>query len=316
MIVSFVTMSGMQSGTRSEMCGERRAVTAGAEDHSDPGRFRGEVAHSPTDVGRPPVDTADADLDDDWGVLSSVDVVGPAGGRTVTWRNCRASATLHAAVNQRWPMRDTARDGTVGDVTYPTRRSDHHPWMVIDTVRVVRARDFDVNGINAAWLAEQLRRLGAAGDPRLVHGGYVILNERITSADWRTWRRYTGADPHTERLHVSFSLSLAGFDSPAPWLFLEDDTVTPQDLRAVVNGILDTQVPLRSSGKGGHTSLRQIITQLDRAIVPVRDAQPSETHELVEQVSADLAALRDAVNQLAAASTETTAAAGTTGGTT
>lgn len=281
------------------MNGEQRAVTAGAQDHSDPGRFRGEVAAAPVDSGRPPVD-ADDPLDSDTGepVVFSTDVATPDGPRTVRWRNCRASNMLLAAVNRLWPMRDTTCDGSFGDLTRPSRRSDHHPWLVLETeqVRLVRARCFDANGIDAAWLAEHLRRLGAAGDPRLVHGGYVIFNGCITSADFKTWRRYTGADPHTTRVHVSFSLSL-GFDSPAPWLFLEDDTVTPQDLRAVVNGILDTQVPLRASGRGGYTTLRQVITKLERAIVPVVSSEPSETHELVAKVSEEVSELREVVTQ-------------------
>lgn len=281
------------------MNGEQRAVTAGVQDHSEVWRFRGEVADAPADAGMPPAGADDlADAHGERGPFT-VDV----GGRSVTWRNCRASDTLHYAVNRLWPMRDTALDGSYGDLAHPSRRSDHHPWLVIDEVGIVRARCFDANGIDGAWLAQQLRRLGAAGDPRLAAGGYVIFNERITSANWMTWRKYTGKDPHHDRLHVSFAMS--GFDNPAPWLFLEDDTVTPQDLRAVVNGILDTPVPLRASGKGGHTTLRQIITQLERAIVPIRSSEPSETHELVEQMSRDLATVRDTVSRLTAAGTPT-----------
>lgn len=272
------------------MSSERVAVTAGVQDHSDPGRFRGEVSDSPVDAGRPPIDDTN-------GAVARPCHAVEVGNRLANWRNCRASDTLLDAVDQRWPMRDTAGDGAVGDTTQPSRRSDHHPWLVINTMRVVRARDFDVDGIDAGWLAEHLRRLGAAGDPRLTNGGYVIFNERITSGDWRTWRRYTGADPHTTRLHVSFSLSLGGFDNPAPWVFLEDDTVTPQDLRAVVNGLLDTPVPVRSSGKGGNTTLRAVIVQLERAIVPVRDPEPTDTHELVERLSTDLAAMRDVLTE-------------------
>jgi hypothetical protein len=279
---------------------ERRAITAGDQDHSIPSRFRGEPADKPTDVGLPPASDTDPDDSDHGDVATSPWSVHPAA--VAGWRNCRASNTLLAAVNRRWPMRETARDGTLGDPHHPSDRSDHHPWLFLGT-RVVRARDFDANGIDAAWLAEHLRRLGAAGDPRL-YGGYVIFNERITSADWRTWRRYTGADPHTTHLHVSFSRS--GFDNPSPWLLLEDDTVTPQDLRAIVNGVLDTQVPLRSSGKGGYTSLRQVITQLQRAIVPVGAEECRLTYDLVQQVSTEVAAVRDALAQLALASTPPT----------
>lgn len=303
-IAGFVTMVGMN--------GEQRAVTAGEQDHADPGRFRGEVTGAPIDVGLPPIsrDNDNVSVVRDPRVFTAL----VAGGHTVRYRNCVASDTLFDAVNRLWPMRDTALDGTYGDLTHPSRRSDHHPWLILDDVGVIRARCFDANGIDAGWLAQQLRRLGAASDPRLVHGGYVIFHGCITSSDFKTWRRYTGHDPHASRLHVSFSLSRAGFDNPAPWLFLEDDTVTPQDLRAVVNGILDTPVPLRASGKGGNTTLRHVITRLERAIVPVRDSEPSETHELVARVSADVAALREAVAQFTG-STATTVA-GTTGGNT
>ena len=288
-----MTMVRMNLGT--VVNGEQRAATAGSQDHSDPGRFRGEAADSPADAGHPPMGVADDEPPSTEPRVFTSDV----DGHVVRWRNCVASDTLHAAVNRRWPLRDTTADGTVGDITRPSRRSDHHPWLVIDQVGVIRARCFDANGIDAGWLAEQLRQLGAAGDPRLVHGGYVIFNERVTSGDWRTWRRYTGADPHTTRLHVSFSLSRPGFDNPAPWLFWEEDTVTPQDLRAIVHGLLDTQVPLRGgTGRGGHTTLRQVITRLDRAMVPVR-AESNETTEQLDRVSADVAAMRAAIDRLA-----------------
>jgi hypothetical protein len=138
----------------------------------------------------------------------------------MSWRNCKASETLVAAVNKRWPKRDKASDGTIGDAAHATRVSDHNPWMVVAGVGVVRARDIDKDGIDAAWLAEQLRKLGAAGDPRLTGGGYVIFNRRITSPDFSHWNEYTGSNPHTGHVHVSFSRNRAGFDSAAGWPFL------------------------------------------------------------------------------------------------
>jgi Putative peptidoglycan binding domain len=135
----------------------------------------------------------------------------------VSWRNCTASVTLVAAVNQRWPKRDKASDGTIGDAAHASRHSDHNPWVVVKGVGVVRARDIDKDGIAAAELAEKLRRLGAAGDRRLANGGYVIFNRRITAPDFSHWREYTGSNPHTAHIHVSFSLTPAGFDYPAGW---------------------------------------------------------------------------------------------------
>lgn len=135
----------------------------------------------------------------------------------MTWRNCEASLRLVGEVNTRWPGRDKSSDGTIGDAAHATRASDHNPFVVADGIGVVRARDIDKDGIDAAWLAEYLRLLGAKGDPRLAGSGYVIFNERITSADFKTWRAYTGSNPHTKHMHVSFSLNRAGYDSPAPW---------------------------------------------------------------------------------------------------
>jgi hypothetical protein len=110
----------------------------------------------------------------------------------VAWRNCQASLTFVAGVNARWPARDKASDGTIGDAAHATRTSDHNPWVVLNGQGIVRARDVDVDGVDAAWCVEELRKLGRAGDPRLVPGGYVISNRRITKPDFSGWSVYTG----------------------------------------------------------------------------------------------------------------------------
>lgn len=144
----------------------------------------------------------------------------------MAWRNCKASTVLVDEINRRWPGRDKTSDGTIGDAAHATRTSDHNPWIVVDKVGVVRARDVDKDGIDAPWLAEWLRRRGEAGDPRLTGGGYVIFNRRITTQDWRGWKTYTGSNPHTSHLHVSFSRLPAGFDSTAPWGLATAPTTT------------------------------------------------------------------------------------------
>jgi hypothetical protein len=131
------------------------------------------------------------------------------------WRNCAASMKLLEAVNARWPDRSRASDGTIGDPAHSSRTSDHNP----NTAGVVRARDITAAGIDAAWLAEHLRRAGAAGDKRLTTGGYIIYNRRITRPDFTSWVAYTGSNPHTSHIHVSFSRDPGGYDSTRPWVF-------------------------------------------------------------------------------------------------
>lgn len=130
-----------------------------------------------------------------------------------------AAQTLLDAVNAHWPGRDKASDGTIGDARHVAEGSgsDHNPWLN----HTVRADDITAAGIDAAWLAEQLRLLGAAGDHRLAGGGYVIYNRRITLPDFSGWQPYDGGDPHTSHVHVSFSRNPAGYeDNRTPWAFL------------------------------------------------------------------------------------------------
>jgi hypothetical protein len=126
---------------------------------------------------------------------------------------------LRAALNAHWPNRDHGSDGAIGDAAHlaVAGASDHNPWLN----NTVRGLDVDVDGIDAGWLAEQLRLAGAAGDHRLTGGGYVIFNRQITSADFHRWMPYTGSDPHTSHVHVSVTRDPAGYEDRGAWAFLD-----------------------------------------------------------------------------------------------
>lgn len=147
----------------------------------------------------------------------------------MAWRLARGLVSLRDGVNARWPRRDKRSDGTIGDTSHAARSSasDHNAWVLVAGQGVVRALDIDVDGIDAAWYAEQLRVLGAAGDARLAGGGYVIYNRRITRADFAGWNVYTGTNPHTAHVHTSLSRNAAGFDDPRPWTFLTGAAAPP-----------------------------------------------------------------------------------------
>lgn len=151
----------------------------------------------------------------------------------MAWRNCRASTALLAEVDTRWPGRSKASDGTIGDTAHQKAgTSDHLP----NAAGVVRARDITAHGIDAAWLAEFLRKRGAAGDRRLTGGGYVIFNRRITRPDFSGWKVYTGANPHTAHVHVSFTRAAAGYDSTASWGIAGAAAATPTSRPVVQRG--------------------------------------------------------------------------------
>lgn len=135
----------------------------------------------------------------------------------MTYRLCDAGLTLRAEINKRWPNRDKKSDGWIGDAAHASRSSDHNPWVRKAGVGIVRAIDIDVDGVDMAYLMEHLRRLGESGDRRLSLNGYLIFNERITAPGFRSWRAYTGSNPHTAHGHVSFSTDPVGFDLTTPW---------------------------------------------------------------------------------------------------
>lgn len=131
----------------------------------------------------------------------------------MAWRNCKASEQLLKEVNARWPRRDKRSDGTIGDPAHSNRTSDHNP----NSRGVVLARDIDDDGILAAKLAERVRYLGSKGF-RPLRGGYVIFNRRIAGSHtgW-AWKTYTGENPHTTHIHVSFADAPADYDRVDSW---------------------------------------------------------------------------------------------------
>jgi len=124
---------------------------------------------------------------------------------------CEAGDTLRGQVNKRWPARDKASDGWIGDTSHQARPSDHNPcWGCLgDSEAVVRAvdldRDLDPKDRTAMErLVGQLRRMARDrqdGD-RL---SYIIFDGAIASdtGGW-VWRPYYGTNPHDHHCHVSF----------------------------------------------------------------------------------------------------------------
>lgn len=99
--------------------------------------------------------------------------------------------TLRNELNARWPNRDKALDGWIGDAAHRARKSEHNP----DKSGIVRALDITAKGIDTGEVLSAL-----VSDPRVA---YVIHDGYIYSATYNFVRRKHNGDPHTRHIHVS-----------------------------------------------------------------------------------------------------------------
>jgi hypothetical protein len=142
---------------------------------------------------------------------------------TRPWRVARSLLTLREQINRRAPERNKASDGTIGDSRHCSgnpRASDHCPWIIDGANGVVSAMDIThdaAHGCDANAIAEAIR---TARDARVK---YIIWNRRIANSSsigghepW-AWRPYTGANGHTQHIHISVKSDHVHYDSIVPW---------------------------------------------------------------------------------------------------
>lgn len=157
-----------------------------------------------------------------------------------SWMLIEAGKSLFAAFNEVAPNRDHKTDGSIGDAAH-TSTSDHTPDEQSSALRnrdadsrnEVHAIDVDADlrepGLTMAMVVGHLvARCRSGAEKRL---RYIIFNRRIYSASdgWPTGGRvYSGASPHTEHAHFSFSYVSSLEASTASW-HLEDIPVALTD---------------------------------------------------------------------------------------
>jgi hypothetical protein len=138
-----------------------------------------------------------------------------------------AAVSLRNAFNSVAPNRDKASDGWIGDTAHQQEESDHNsdetgnvPIHDADKINEVHAIDVD-NNLNESDLTMekvvqyQINRCRSGAERRL---RYVIYSRRIWSAS-TNWiqKTYTGASPHTEHAHFSFSYDTALEANVSSW---------------------------------------------------------------------------------------------------
>ena len=125
----------------------------------------------------------------------------------MSYRIAPAAQAILDQATALWPNRSRASDGTIGDPAHAARVSDHNPGHN----GLVHAADLThdpANGCDNNINAETVK-----DDPRVK---YVIWNRRIWNpAISRTWRPYTGTNPHDHHMHVS--VTDAGENDTSPW---------------------------------------------------------------------------------------------------
>lgn len=143
------------------------------------------------------------------------------------WFPAPVIGSLLAEVNARYPHRDKASDGIIGDPSHAARVSEHNPcWTCTGQYYgIVRAVDVD-SGPDGDPNHDLVRQLlhAVIGDPRV---WYVISNRVIYSRTygWQA-RAYTGADAHTSHVHISFTFE--GCFDTSPFFATKRRTTPPK----------------------------------------------------------------------------------------
>lgn len=156
----------------------------------------------------------------------------------MAWRLAHSLDTLRTQVNQAYPNRNKASDGTISDAAHAATATDHSP----NPQGVVCALDITHSpqtGFDAHALADRLR---VNRHPNLK---YIISNRRI-AGDWTgwNWRSYSGSNPHDKHIHISVGRGPDGkstqpYDDRVQWNIKGGDMpITPgQQDKAIKMGL-------------------------------------------------------------------------------
>jgi hypothetical protein len=242
------------------------------------------------------------------------------GGGDMAWVLTAGLQNLRRQVNARWPNRDKASDGTIGDTAHQARTSSHNPddtagstpaWGGdADTTPEVRAFDQDVDlrepGTTAQMEVDHIRRLpGLAAVIR-----YMIFNGKMYhSRDGFAPTSFTG-DPHTGHIHFEGAWSQAGDNNTTFDFKLEEVGDMPLDatdlLKVRTQAALGVYDALWSAAKGVDVG-DPVRIDWETVGKPIRDNLQAVVGKPVDQAS--IIAAVNAADQISDADKQAIAAA-------
>ncbi len=156
----------------------------------------------------------------------------------------------------RWPNRDRASDGIMGDTAHQKRHSDHNDGNAFDPTHD------PAHGVDCGALSRLV-----INDNRVT---YVISNRQIYNRARvaEGWRPYTGLNPHNRHMHVS--IRAASRDDLSPWPWSASAANRPfTSKQPILGGHAPSYpgTPLRQGSQGTHVrTIQQRLKDLGYAI--------------------------------------------------
>jgi len=138
----------------------------------------------------------------------------------MAWSLAPSLVILRQEINQRWPHRDKASDGTIGDTAHQLERSDHNP----NTRGRVDAIDIDNTSIDVWAVFARIKKHPSAR--YFIYQGHLYHRLRGWKAE-----SYSGPSPHREHFHLSIDQAKAAEDDTRPWGLEVDDMAYDDDAR-------------------------------------------------------------------------------------
>jgi hypothetical protein len=126
-----------------------------------------------------------------------------------SWYLAPSLVELIKEIDQLWPNRSKASDGSIGDASHQARPSDHNPdWNAGGVVRAidVTTADIDFNRMLQVLKAD-LRTW------YVIHDGFIYSRTYAFAK-----RKYTGPNPHIHHMHISIERTRAAASDTSRWI--------------------------------------------------------------------------------------------------